>query len=51
MNNRVVTKKRLLIVFVMALTLISIVGISSGWARLSGSQADSQNQDANDQLH
>ena len=50
MNNRVVTKKRLLIVFVMALTSISIVGISSGWARLSGSQADSQKQDANDQI-
>ena len=50
MNKHVVTKKRLLIVFVMALTSISIVGISSGWARLSGSQADSQKQDANDQI-
>jgi hypothetical protein len=50
MNNRVVTKKRLLVVFVMALTSISIIGISSGWARLSGSQAYSQKQDANDQI-
>jgi hypothetical protein len=48
MNNRVVTKTRLLIVFVMALTLVSIVGISGGWA-LSGSQADRQKIDARDQ--
>lgn len=50
MNNPVVTKKRLLIVFVVALTLTSLIGISSGWARLSGSQADSQKDDARDQV-
>lgn len=50
MNNPVITKKRLLIVLVVALTLTSLIGISSGWPRLSGSQAQSQNDDASDQI-
>ena len=48
MNNPVVNKKSLLIVFLTALIFISIVGISGGEARLSGSQADSKKDDASE---